>query len=161
MASHYNIKQATKQPSLSSGIFPDTSKFTSVVADVVQLTGPNINLANRPHCSLCVCFSLPNCCRLLCYSHLCGSVHTGPACCGLTHHIIILPVSLLAFTALLSINCKVMYQNTANDNLGCRRMCQPYLWPLSEMTGCPHVYVCAHRQTESPRRYKQTTWDGY
>lgn len=45
----------------------------------------------------------------------------------------------------------------ANDNLGFRRMCQPHLWPVTVMCLC----VGTGRQTQSPRRRKQTTWDGY
>lgn len=52
---------------------------------------------------------------------------------------------LLTTASLLSINCRVMYQNTANDNFSFKRTCRPYLWPLRVMSAwlMRDVCVCA------------------
>lgn len=66
---------------------------------------------------------------------------------------------LLTTASLLSINCRVMYQNTANDNFSFKRTCRPYLWPLRVMSVwlmkdvC--VRMCACGQTECPRRHRR------
>lgn len=66
---------------------------------------------------------------------------------------------LLTTASLLSINCRVMYQNTANDNFSFKRTCRPYLWPLRVMSAWLMKSVCARmcvcRQTECPRQHRR------
>lgn len=70
---------------------------------------------------------------------------------------------LLTTASLLSINCRVMYQNTANDNFSFKRTCRPYLWPLRVMSAWLMKSVCVHvcMQTDRMPQTAQTTWDGY
>lgn len=65
----------------------------------------------------------------------------------------------LTTASLLSINCRVMYQNTANDNFSSKRTCRPYLRPLGVMSGC--LMRCVRVQTVRAPQTPQTTWDGY